>query len=199
MQFFSWKTIHTVSSWWFQPIWRICSSNWIMSSSRGEHKQYLKTPPSVPLKLLLLYFLEENKKKHHYTFLKLARVKDSWIPSRSSLSSNKFKVILWCLTSISAPFQPSNNYMKIKIKHGTLLKNNMATEKFWWEIPMFSCFSSQWLFLVPLKGGRWHIIPQLAVDTTYIPLIVLAFWGGPICYRSHLLGEPETTIDLVIS
>ena len=22
---------------------------------------------------------------------------------------------------------------------------------------------NQWLFLVPLKGGRWHIIPQLAV------------------------------------
>ena len=35
----------------------------------------------------------------------------------------------------------------------------------------------QWLFLVPLKGGRWHIIPQLAVYTTYIPLI---YWllGG---------------------
>ena len=28
-----------------------------------------------------------------------------------------------------------------------------------------------WLFLVPVKGGRWHIIPQLAVYTTYIPLI----------------------------
>ena len=31
--------------------------------------------------------------------------------------------------------------------------------------------SFQWLFLVPLKGGRWHIIPQLAVYTTYIPLM----------------------------
>ena len=30
---------------------------------------------------------------------------------------------------------------------------------------------------VPVQGGRWHIIPQLAVYTTYIPLIVLAFWG----------------------
>ena len=29
----------------------------------------------------------------------------------------------------------------------------------------------QWLFLVPLIGGRYHIIPQLAVYTTYIPLI----------------------------
>ena len=58
--------------------------------------------------------------------------------------------------------------------------------------PSWLCF--QWLFLVPLKGGRWHIIPQLAVYTTYIPLIVLAFWGV-ICYQAHLLGEPETTID----
>ena len=37
---------------------------------------------------------------------------------------------------------------------------------------------NQWLFLVPLKGGRWHIIPQLAVYTTYIPLIVLGLLGG---------------------
>ena len=47
----------------------------------------------------------------------------------------------------------------------------------------------QWLFLVPLKGGRDYIIPQLAVYTTYIPLIYCLL-GGPICYRSHLLGEP---------
>ena len=30
---------------------------------------------------------------------------------------------------------------------------------------------NQWLFLVPLIGGRFRIIPQLAVYTTYIPLI----------------------------
>ena len=29
----------------------------------------------------------------------------------------------------------------------------------------------QWSFLVPLIGGRWYISPQLAVYTTYIPLI----------------------------
>ena len=28
------------------------------------------------------------------------------------------------------------------------------------------------------KGGRWHIIPQLAVYTTHIPLIYIAFLGG---------------------
>ena len=44
---------------------------------------------------------------------------------------------------------------------------------------------THWLFLVPLKGGRWHIIPQLAVYTTYIPLIVLAEPGGP-----HMLPIP---------
>ena len=37
----------------------------------------------------------------------------------------------------------------------------------------------QWLFLVSLIGGRWHIIPQLAVYTTY-------------------QGEPETTIEHVL-
>ncbi len=62
------------------------------------------------------------------------------------------------------------------------------------HIPPKGKAGNQWLFPVPLKGGRWHIIPQLAVYTTYIPLIVLAFWGV-ICYRSHLLGEPETTIE----
>ena len=55
----------------------------------------------------------------------------------------------------------------------------------------------QWLFLVSVTGGiggRWYIIPQLAVYTTYIPLIVLTFWGGYIA-TYHLLGEPETTIE----
>ena len=55
----------------------------------------------------------------------------------------------------------------------------------------------QWLFLVPLKGGIGGIVhpPSVRKNATYIPLIVLAFWGV-ICYRSHLLGEPETTIDI---
>ena len=47
--------------------------------------------------------------------------------------------------------------------------------------------SDQWLFLVPLKGGRWHITPQ--VYTTYI------LPSGGFYATYHLLGEPETTID----
>ena len=50
---------------------------------------------------------------------------------------------------------------------------------------------SQWLFLVPLKGGRRHIIPQLAVYTTYI------LPSGGLYATYHFLGEPETTIELV--
>ena len=35
-----------LTSWWFQPIWKICSSNWTSSPRRGEHKNNLKPPPS---------------------------------------------------------------------------------------------------------------------------------------------------------
>ena len=43
---------------------------------------------------------------------------------------------------------------------------------------------SQWSFLVPLIGGRYHIIPQLAVYTTYIPLIycLLGDYISPTTY-----------------
>ena len=47
----------------------------------------------------------------------------------------------------------------------------------------------QWLFLGPVKGGRWHIIPQLAVYTTYI------LPSGGLYATYHLLREPETTIE----
>ncbi len=46
-----------LSSWWFQPIWKIWSSNWIISPSRDENKKCLKPPPSIltkhPLNKLL--------------------------------------------------------------------------------------------------------------------------------------------------
>ena len=54
---------------------------------------------------------------------------------------------------------------------------------------ILTSLKSQWLFLVPLKGGRWHIIPQLAVYTTYI------LPSGGLYTTYHLLREPETTIE----
>ena len=45
----------------------------------------------------------------------------------------------------------------------------------------------QWLFLVPLKGGRWHIIPQLAGFLPLIYHLYIAFWGV-ICYLPPFMG-----------
>ena len=55
----------------------------------------------------------------------------------------------------------------------------------------------QWLFLVPVKGGIGSIVhpPIGSKNTTYIPLIGLAFWGV-ICYLPPFLREPKTTIEL---
>ena len=54
---------------------------------------------------------------------------------------------------------------------------------------VFGWFSSkpkfiQWSFLVPFIGGRYHIIPHLAVYTTYIPLIycLLGDYISPTTY-----------------
>ena len=44
-------------------------------------------------------------------------------------------------------------------------------------LPLHYLTTYQWLFLVPVKGGRWHIILQLAVYTTYIPLIYCLLGG----------------------
>ena len=66
---------------------------------------------------------------------------------------------------------------------------------------------SQWLFLVPLKGGRWHIIPQLAVYTTYILVICYlpAFrgtrnnrWPSRSLYMEWH-GTPRGLINLVMT
>ena len=40
-----------ISGWWLnQPIWKICSSNWIIFPHRGENKKYLKPTPRYKLK-----------------------------------------------------------------------------------------------------------------------------------------------------
>ena len=44
--------------------------------------------------------------------------------------------------------------------------------------------------MVPVKGGRWHIIPQLAVYNKWYILPI-----GGLYATYHLLREPETTID----
>ena len=41
---YNWVVCNT-ASWRFQPIWKICSSNWIISPRKGENKNYFKPPP----------------------------------------------------------------------------------------------------------------------------------------------------------
>ena len=63
----------------------------------------------------------------------------------------------------------------------------------WLTYPV-SCVSySQWGFLVPLIGGRYHIITQLAIYKWYILPI------GGLYGTYHLLREPETHIDILIT
>ena len=89
----------------------------------------------------------------------------------------------------------SLNQLKQHRSKAPLEEINRPSNKKWikcfgYTRPETNIAPNQWLFLVPLKGGRWHIIPQLlAVYTTYI------LPSGGLYATYHLLGEPETTID----
>ena len=52
--------------------------------------------------------------------------------------------------------------------------------------------SVQWLFLVPVKGGRWHINPQKATYTSGTNSLL----GGYMLPTTFYM-EPEITIDLL--
>ena len=46
------NTSNNKTSWWLnQPIRKICSSNWIISPTKGENNKYLKPPPRRRLEL----------------------------------------------------------------------------------------------------------------------------------------------------
>ena len=62
---------------------------------------------------------------------------------------------------------------------------------FWTLLSVVESKLNAWLSLVPVQGGRQHIISQLAVYTTYL----LPSGGLYQLYPTyHLLREPETTI-----
>ena len=55
---------------------------------------------------------------------------------------------------------------------------------------------NQWLFLVPQKGGIGSIWgPPEGKDCKWYISGICCQLGDGLCHRSHLLGEPETTID----
>ena len=47
----------TIVGGFFPPIWKICSSNWIISPSRGENKKCLKPPSSYQISATFTHFL----------------------------------------------------------------------------------------------------------------------------------------------
>ena len=52
------------ATWWFPPIWKICSSNWMISLYRDENKIYLKPPPSM-----MYFFPLEVSPSHEWKHL----------------------------------------------------------------------------------------------------------------------------------
>ena len=70
---------HQLSGWWFQPIWKICSSNFIISPGRAENKKALKPPPSC--------FASICPQSIHLTCLPLKVINFS--PDSSLTSKNK--------------------------------------------------------------------------------------------------------------
>ena len=61
------------------------------------------------------------------------------------------------------------------------------------ELEYLNLTYCQWLFLVPLKGGRDYITPQKAIYKWYLLPI------GGLYNPYHLSGEPETAIDTGMS
>ena len=53
------QSLVMIPSWWFQPIWKIWSSNWIISPNRDENRKYLKPPPRFGLKILNEHLRDE--------------------------------------------------------------------------------------------------------------------------------------------
>ena len=75
------------AGWWLnQPIWRICSSNWvnIFPNFRDEHKKYVKPPPTMDLIAFCLGFLP------HYGNIKGEKslIFPEWFPKSQGFQLN---------------------------------------------------------------------------------------------------------------
>ena len=116
----------------------------------------------------------------------------NWLEYQRSI----YECTHWASHKISGDDQSSKEVLNFESAHQSFIlfshkaiflhmKNHITSQRNLFRI----LWQPQWLFLVPLKGGRWHIIPQLAVYTTYI------LPSGGLYNPYHLLGKPETTID----
>ena len=101
------------TSWWFQPIWKIYWSNWIISPSTGENKTCLKAPPrehrknpskTASLRLTLLRFFRE---KHQMI---------SWIPPNLNIAAHSVRWVV-CINHCWWRF-PETNELPLKMMVG---------------------------------------------------------------------------------
>ena len=58
------KWINIYTSRWFQPIWKICSSNSIICPGRDENWKYLKPPPRISIDTTMLCDISSTKTVH---------------------------------------------------------------------------------------------------------------------------------------
>ena len=72
-----------------------------------------------------------------------------------------------------------------------MLRVDLAT---WSRITKTGSIAVSWFPYI--IGGRWYVITQLTVYTTYIPLIVLANWV--ITYYLPPIKEPGNSIDWLV-
>ena len=125
-------------------------------------KSFLE-PPLLPLKPSD----QVRQRKNRIFTLEIGKI---WQPSRFKLHP-------------PAPVAPRLIPTLHRLRHEAIPSGGFRTDR---GTPI------QWSFVVPLIGGRWYIIPQLAVYTTCI------FPIGWLYITYHLLREPETAIDLYL-
>ena len=97
------STLQCFSSWWFQPIWKICSSNWIIPPSRGKNKKFLSCHHLVfeDLKKKRVLFVHFSTKPPHLRAFK-AKVALASITTPSSVSTT-----LWIQSRMMATLDDS--------------------------------------------------------------------------------------------
>ena len=101
-------------------------------------------------------------------------------PNTYSISQMNQKI---SLTSPIPSVKPIQNLIPINSCPTSNLPVVIIMLSYLWSMLMHRFYP--WLFLVPWIGGRWYRITQLAVYTTYIPLIYCLLGGLYDTY--HLL------------
>ena len=127
-------------SWWFQPIWTICSSKWIISPSRGEHKKCLKPPPRYDANFpgcIISLDLHTSPRmpvaiRMRYCYWVGGRSKSSRIVTLSQHTTTSH-----CHSTTLSPCDIINTSNLSHHKLFTLPETNIAHENppFWWYLP----------------------------------------------------------------